>query len=73
MEEEILDQLITNLRIPLPSTQAVATRKEIFFPAHLIGNVMLLMLQNQYYSRVQMMMANIAKSIREITKVYPFP
>ncbi len=69
VEEEILDLLIMNLRIPLPSTQAVATRKEIFFPAHLVGHVMLQMLQNGYYQRVQMVMSNICKAVREITKV----
>ncbi|KAJ3110311.1 hypothetical protein HK098_000610, partial [Nowakowskiella sp. JEL0407] len=49
IEEEIIDLLITNLRMPIPNkqtvvtniangirTETVATKKEILFPAHLI-------------------------------------
>lgn len=61
LEEEIIDSLITNLRIPLPSTQTVATKKEIFFPAHLIGSVMIQLLHSGTVARMQILMNNVMK------------
>lgn len=61
LEEEIIESLITNLRIPLPSTQTVATPKEIFFPAHLIGSVMAQMISNDLSQGMQVLMANVMK------------
>lgn len=69
LEDEINETLINNLRIPLPSTQAIATRKEIFFPAHLIGNVMLQMISNNFTTRLHSLVVNIMKSIKTIAMV----
>jgi myosin-5 len=63
LEDEIIDSLITNLRIPLPSTQTVATKKEIFFPAHLIGICMVQLLQNDLGPRMQALMLNVMKGM----------
>ncbi|KAJ3117374.1 Myosin type-2 heavy chain 1 [Phlyctochytrium bullatum] len=67
LEDEIIDSLITNLRIPLPSTQTVATRKEIFFPAHLIGTVMMQLLQHDLSQRMFILMGNVIKAIQSLT------
>ncbi|KAJ3218341.1 Myosin type-2 heavy chain 1 [Dinochytrium kinnereticum] len=67
LEDEIIDSLITNLRIPLPSTQTVATRKEIFFPAHLIGTVMAQLLQHDLSARMLALMTNVIKAIQSLT------
>ncbi|RKO93119.1 P-loop containing nucleoside triphosphate hydrolase protein [Blyttiomyces helicus] len=67
LEEEIIDALVTNLRIPLPSTQTVATRKEIFFPAHLIGTTMTQLVGHDLSPRMQSVMANVMKAIQTLT------
>ncbi|TPX48852.1 hypothetical protein SeLEV6574_g01800 [Synchytrium endobioticum] len=67
LEEEMLDSLITNLRIPLPSSQAQATRKEIFFPAHLIGTCMLQMVAADLNVRMTNLMANVTKAVQTLT------
>ncbi|KAJ1536848.1 Myosin type-2 heavy chain 1 [Nowakowskiella sp. JEL0078] len=67
LEEEIIESLITNLRIPLPSTQTVATKKEIFFPAHLIGTIMIQLIQNDLSLHMQHLMGNVMKAIQSLT------
>ncbi|KAJ3022959.1 Myosin type-2 heavy chain 1 [Thoreauomyces humboldtii] len=67
LEDEIIDALVTNLRIPLPSTQTVATRKEIFFPAHLIGSTMVQLLSHDLASRMLAVMTNVMKAIQNLT------
>ncbi|TPX56763.1 hypothetical protein PhCBS80983_g04287 [Powellomyces hirtus] len=67
LEDEIIDALVTNLRIPLPSTQTVATRKEIFFPAHLIGSTMVQLLQYDLAGRMLAVMTNVMKAIQNLT------
>ncbi|ORY51880.1 hypothetical protein BCR33DRAFT_712079 [Rhizoclosmatium globosum] len=68
LEDEIVDTLISNLRIPLPSTQTVATRPEIFFPAHLIGLAMKRLLLFNLGTKTQTIMGNITKSIQLLTR-----
>ncbi|KAJ3404664.1 Myosin type-2 heavy chain 1 [Chytriomyces hyalinus] len=68
LEEEIIDSLITNLRIPLPSTQTIATRSEIFFPAHLIGLSMKQLLLFNLGTRTQVVMSNITTAIQLLAK-----
>lgn len=53
LQDEIIETLITNLRIPLPSTQTIATRREIFFPAHLVGYLLSELLQNRMVERLR--------------------
>ncbi|KAJ3221486.1 Myosin type-2 heavy chain 1 [Clydaea vesicula] len=67
LEDEIIESLITTLRIPLPSTQTVATRREIFFPSHLIGSVMTQLISNDLSARMQILMANVMKAIQTLT------
>lgn len=63
LEDEIIDSLITNLRIPLPSTQSVAARKEIFFPAHLIGYLVSQLQEHQLVKRMQTLSDHIISGI----------
>ncbi|EGF77626.1 hypothetical protein BATDEDRAFT_13697 [Batrachochytrium dendrobatidis JAM81] len=67
LEDEVIDSLITNLRIPLPSTQTVATKKEIFFPAHLIGYLMSELLEYNIVPRMRVLMGNVIKAIHSLT------
>ncbi|KAJ3121300.1 Myosin type-2 heavy chain 1 [Physocladia obscura] len=67
LEDEIIDALVTNLRIPLPSTQTVATKKEIFFPAHLVGVCMTQLLRNNLGVRMQLLLPNAMNAIQNLT------
>ncbi|KAJ3023781.1 UNVERIFIED_CONTAM: Myosin type-2 heavy chain 1 [Siphonaria sp. JEL0065] len=67
LEDEIIDSLVTNLRIPLPSTQTVASRKEIFFPAHLIGICMTQLLRNNLGVRMQLLLPNAMNAVQNLT------
>ena len=68
LTDEVIDSLITNLRIPLPSTQTVASRKEIFFPAHLLGYLMSQFLE---YRLVDKMRELIGQSMKgELHKLF---
>ncbi|KAI9338461.1 P-loop containing nucleoside triphosphate hydrolase protein [Obelidium mucronatum] len=68
LEDEIIDSLITNLRIPLPSTQTIATRPEIFFPAHLIGLSLKKLLLFNLGARTQAIMGAITSAVQLLTK-----
>lgn len=67
LEDEIIDSLIMSLRIPLPSTQTVATKKEIFFPAHLISICMVQHLHHDLAIRMHALMSNVMKAIQSLT------
>ncbi|KAI8905199.1 P-loop containing nucleoside triphosphate hydrolase protein [Gorgonomyces haynaldii] len=67
LEDEILESLVTTLRIPLPSTQTVATRKEIFFPAHLIGYLVSQLAEYQMIDRIRDLTLHVMQSIRHLT------
>jgi myosin-5 len=63
---EVVDSLITNLRIPLPSTQTVATRKEIFFPAHLIGYLLSKLLEQNMIGRMRSLSEGVIKATNNL-------
>lgn len=67
LEDEVVESLIKNLRIPLPSTQAVASRKEIFFPAHLIGYLISQLQEHQLIDRMSTFSDLIMKNIHSLT------
>jgi myosin V len=69
LEEEVVETLIMNLRVPLPSTQSIATHKEIFFPAHLIGNVVILMISNEFFTKLQNFLIAVMRAIRTVASV----
>jgi myosin-5 len=64
LQEEVVNSLISNLRIPLPSTQTVATRKEIFFPAHLLGYLLTGLLRNKMVDTLREMLGHVMKGIK---------
>lgn len=61
LEDEVIDSLITNLRIPLPSTQTVASRKEIFFPSHLVGFLLSQLLEYKLVDRMRELLTHVMK------------
>jgi myosin-5 len=63
LEDEVIESLITNLRIPLPSTQAVASKKEIFFPAHLLGYLISQFLEYKLVDRMREMLGSTMNGI----------
>jgi myosin-5 len=67
LQEEVIESLITNLRIPLPSTQSIASRKEIFFPAHLIGYLITEHLHYRMVDRMRELLGMVMKAIQQLT------
>jgi myosin-5 len=61
LHEEIFDSLITNLRIPLPSAQTIATKKEIFFPAHLLGYLLTELLRNKMFDTLKEIFSQVIR------------
>jgi len=66
LEHEIIEGLIMNLRIPLPSTQSVTARKDILFPAHIIGSCMQKLLNNGMLARLQVLSSKVMRSIQSL-------
>ena len=61
LEEEVVESLILNLTIPLPSTQKAASMQEVFFPARLIGFLMSQMLEYRLIDRMREMLGQVVK------------
>jgi len=66
LEHEIIEGLIINLKVPLPSTQSVSARKDIFFPAHIIGSCMQKLLNHGMLARLQVLSSKIMRSIQSL-------
>jgi len=66
LEHEIIEGLIMNLRIPLPSTQSVSARKDILFPAHIIGSCMQKLLNHGLLARLQVLSSKVMRSIQSL-------
>jgi myosin-5 len=67
VQDEILDALVRNLRIPLPSTQSVAPEKEVLFPAHLLAFLIFKQLSHKVTDHMVFSLARFMKEIQEIT------
>jgi myosin-5 len=67
LQDEVVDDLIFNLQIPLPSAQKAASRQEIFFPAHLIGYLISEMLQRGMVDRIREVLGNVTRAIQHLT------
>lgn len=67
MQDEIMDALITNLRIPLPSTQSVASQQEIMFPVHLLAFLIIRQLSSKMTSHMVSTMSNVMREIQDFT------
>ncbi|KAG4097651.1 hypothetical protein H8356DRAFT_1308897 [Neocallimastix lanati (nom. inval.)] len=66
LEHEIIEGLIMNLRIPIPSTQAVYARKDILFPAHIIGSCMQKLLNHGLLAKLQVLSSKVMRSIQSL-------
>ncbi|KAJ1554246.1 Myosin type-2 heavy chain 1, partial [Nowakowskiella sp. JEL0078] len=64
IEEEVLDSLVINLRIPLPSVQPLLQRKEILFPANLIGNLIIQLMVTGQVMGATLLLEKFIKEIR---------
>ncbi|KAJ3357750.1 hypothetical protein HDU91_005375 [Kappamyces sp. JEL0680] len=60
-DEVTIDLLINKLCIPLPSTQTVASRKEIIFPARQIGYLMQQLLEHKLFDRLRELLGHVMK------------
>ena len=67
VQDEILEVLITNLRIPLPNTQHTPTLTDIVFPSHLLGFVALKQVGSNISGHMVHMMGNAMKQIQDFT------
>ena len=67
LEDEIVSSLIANLRIPLPSAQSVATKREVFFPAHLMGYIMTNLLEHNLVNRLRILAHSEIEAIKNLT------
>ncbi|KAG5461940.1 MAG: P-loop containing nucleoside triphosphate hydrolase protein, partial [Olpidium bornovanus] len=65
--DEIVDSLVRNLLVPLPSTQNRTHRRDILFPAHLIGLCTTQMRKYQLNGPLQSLMAVVVSTIQEET------
>ncbi|KAJ3128893.1 Myosin type-2 heavy chain 1 [Nowakowskiella sp. JEL0407] len=64
LETEILDSLIRNLRIPVPTINPKLKRKEILYPAHLMGNLILHLMMTGQVNGASQLISSIIREIR---------
>ena len=67
LQEEVMENLIVDLRFPLPSAQNIPSRQEILFPSHLIAYLLSEMLQRGMVDTVREFSGNVARSIQHLT------
>lgn len=61
LEEEVIESLILNLRIPLPTSQTNIVRNEILFPAHLIGYLLSQLIRHNLIDRMRELLGRVIK------------
>ena len=66
LQEEVMENLIVDLRIPLPSEQKFP-KQEILFPSHLIAYLLSEMLARGIVDAVREFSGNVARSIQHLT------
>lgn len=66
-EEELVESIIIKLRIPLPSNLVVLQRKDIFYPAHLIGMCVEKLTQYDMTLRAVTLSARVCDAIQQLT------
>ncbi|KAG0015544.1 Myosin type-2 heavy chain 1 [Entomortierella chlamydospora] len=65
LQEEILNGLIKNMKIPSPSLSNLPLIKEIMFPAHLIGLLTTQMWKYGYIKESERLMINVMQAIQQ--------
>jgi len=66
LEQEIIDGLIMNLKIPLPNSTQKIERKDILFPAHIIGTCMLKLMKHGLLARLQTLSSKVIAAIQNV-------
>ncbi|KAG4095173.1 P-loop containing nucleoside triphosphate hydrolase protein [Neocallimastix lanati (nom. inval.)] len=66
LEQEIIDGLIMNLKIPLPNSTQKIERKDILFPAHIIGTCMLKLMKHGLLARLQTLSTKVIAAIQNV-------
>lgn len=66
LEQEIIDGLIMNLKIPLPNSTQKIERKDILFPAHIIGTCMLKLMKHGLLARLQTLSSKVINAIQNV-------
>jgi len=66
LEQEIIDGLIMNLKIPLPTQTQKIERKDILFPAHIIGTCMLKLMKHGLLARLQTLSSKVIDAIQNV-------
>lgn len=64
--DEIVEGLIVKLNIPLPNFQHERKHEDLFFPAHLIGNTIILMHQYELGQRIEDLIEDIVAAVRKV-------
>jgi myosin-5 len=65
LDEDVLGQLITSLRIPPPSSTAPPAQKEVLFPAHLISLITNEMWKYGMLKESERFLANVMQTIQQ--------
>ncbi|KAF9577757.1 Myosin type-2 heavy chain 1, partial [Lunasporangiospora selenospora] len=65
LQEEILNGLIKNLRIPSPNSPTAPMAKEVMFPAHMIGMLTTQMWKYGFVKESERLMINVMQSIQQ--------
>ncbi|KAL1918088.1 uncharacterized protein VTP21DRAFT_3354 [Calcarisporiella thermophila] len=70
MRAEILEGLIKNLKIPMPSVQNPSSAKEVLFPAHVIGLTITQMWKLGFLSESERLLFNVMDTIQKQCLTY---
>ncbi|CAO3584909.1 unnamed protein product [Absidia cylindrospora] len=65
LHNEILEGLVKTLKIPLPNMQNPFSQKEIFFPAHIIGTIILEMWKIGYMEESEHLLYSVMDAIQK--------
>ncbi|KAG0265799.1 Myosin type-2 heavy chain 1, partial [Linnemannia exigua] len=65
LQEEVLNGLIKNMKIPSPSLSNVPMIKEVMFPAHLIGMLTTQMWKHGFVKESERLMINVMQAIQQ--------
>lgn len=69
LDEDVLNGLIRNLKIPIPTLQNLPTHKEVVFPAHLIGLATNEMWKFGLIPESERFLANVMQTIQQYVMV----
>lgn len=67
LEDELVENLITGLSVKRPTAQSIASRKEILFPAHIMGCIVMHLVNHNLPGRLLQVMGSVMQAIQNIT------